>query len=75
MSRCPTNDPTHADCTECDGEVKRGRYEPIRVPRTDNAGYPVYDRSTGEMLYVLLPLPVHVEAVSHSRMVSSEPAA
>ena len=66
MSRCPTQDPTHADCTVCDGEVKVGRFEPIRVERTDADGFPVYDTSTGEVLYVLVPLPVHVEPTTHS---------
>jgi hypothetical protein len=49
-----------ADCPDCPGQVAVGRSYPLRVPKQDDEGKLVYDRRTGELLYVTLQLPVHV---------------
>lgn len=72
MSTCPTRDPRHSDCPNCGDCLLIGRYSDIRMPRVDAQGFPEYSRDTGELLYVLVPIPKHVAPVWHSRPATAE---
>lgn len=72
MSTCPTQDPRHADCPNCGECLLIGRYTDFRVERTDAAGFPEYDRETGELLYITVPVPHHVLPLWHSRPATAE---
>lgn len=60
--------PNHQKCTGCDGEVMVGRFEPIALPRVDESGNRLIDPDTGEMLTVVVKLPVHINPHYHSVM-------
>jgi hypothetical protein len=61
------DDPRHAPCPDCTGEILVGEYETIRMPRLDNDGFPEVDPDTGELLQIDLPLPSHAARVRHSK--------
>lgn len=61
------DNPRHAPCEDCGGEIIVGEYDPIRLPRRDEEGFPMVT-GDGELLYVDLPLPRHVAPGTHSRL-------
>ncbi len=66
---CPV--PTHAPCPECPDEACLDTAHPTmkQINKTDPDGFPVVDRSTGEIMQVTVPTFSHVN--SHSAFNSS----